>query len=235
MYSNASLVRVLTPLLTTEAISDSEIRDFIVSADAKLNIHLGRRYVVPIVKKDDYLLSGTISMSSSSTTISGTGTDFTNEVLVDSFIYPIKTQEVMKVTDVTASTLTVSANSVNGFTDSTYFLLPPEIVTASRYYAAKLIVQTHFSEKDYNQETATFDSTYNAVALDIINTICANSVAQMNKKPNLVPMSDYFNSELKEQVTANNNARLVYIGNNNSAAAITTRNDCYINSLDFYL
>lgn len=235
MYSNASLVRDLTPLITTEVLDDAGIRDFIISADAKLNLHLGRRYIVPVVMEDQYLLSGTISMSANSTTITGTSTDFTDEVLVDDFIYPIKTREVMKVSNVSSTTVTVSADSINGFTGSTYFILPPEIVTASRYYAAKLIVQTHFSEKDYNQETSTFDKTYKAVAMGIVNTICANSVASMNKKPNLVPMSDYYNDKLKAQLTSRNNARLVYINNTNASRTRNDEHDVCLSSGDFYL
>ena len=235
MYSNASLVRVLTPLLTTETITDAQIRDFISMADAKLNLHLGRRYVVPVVKQTAYLLTGTISMSASSNSITGTGTDFTNEILVDDYIYPTKTRETLKVSNVSASTITTSSDSINGFTASTWFIIPTEIVTASRYYAAKLIVQTHFSEKDYNQDTSTFDKTYNALAMDIINTICANSVASMNAKPNTVPMSDYYNSELQTQSTSNNNARLVYINNSNSSRQRNDEHNTALSSADFYL
>jgi hypothetical protein len=230
MYCNANTVRELTPLLTTEAITDTKIRDFIRRAESKLNLHLGRRYVVPIVKNDN--LTGTISISAGSTTINGSGTDFSNEIAVGDYIYPLTTKEAMKVTAVGGTALTVSANAVNAVSSSSYFVLPPEIVTASEYLSAKLIVQTYFSEQGYNQETSTFDSVYNEVAMDIINSICGNSI--LERKPSEI-RSDYFNTDLQTQSTGNNNARLVYINNTNAARQRVDEFSANLTSSDFYL
>lgn len=230
MYCNASTVRELTPLMTTECISDAKIRNFIVRAESKLNLHIGRRYQIPIVKNDN--LTGTISISSGNNTITGSGTDFINEIKVGDYIYPSSSNEAMRVETVTALNLTVSADAVNTVSSSSFFVLPPEIVTASEYLSAKLIVQTYFSEQDYNQETQTFDESYNAVAMDIINSICGNAI--LDRKPGDI-RSDYYNTDLVPQATAKNNARLVYIGNTNTARTRVNEFSVNLTSGDFYL
>ena len=78
MYCNASLVRGLTPLLTTEAISDENIREFIYQAESILNNGLGKRYAVPISVKSN--LSGTIAITANNGTLTGSNTSFLSEV-----------------------------------------------------------------------------------------------------------------------------------------------------------
>jgi hypothetical protein len=217
--------------MTIEAITDAQIETFIRRAESKLNLHLGRRYIMPVVKHDN--LSGTISISAGTDTVSGVGTDFINEVFIGDYIYPLTTREAMRISAIAdAGTLTVSANAIQAVSSSAFFVLPSEIVTASEYLSAKLIVQTYFSEQDYNQETQTFDRIYNEVAMDIINSICGNSI--LDRRPSEI-RSDYFNTDLQMQATGNNNARLVYINNTNEARQRVDEFSVNLTSRDFYL
>lgn len=230
MYCNPTTVRELTPLLTTEAISDAQIINFINRAESKLNLHLGRRYQIPIAKNDN--LTGTVSVVQGTTTVTGSGTDFSSEVSVGDYIYIVSTKEALRVSETGGGALTVSSNALNTASGSAFFVMPSEIVTASEYLSAKLIVQTHFSEQDYNQETQTFDQSYNDVAMDIINSICGNSI------PDRLPgdiRSDYYNTDLVPQATGNNNARLVYVNTTNDARQIIDNISANIVSTHFYL
>lgn len=195
MYCNPTLVRALTPLLTSEAISDTSILEFIYQAESILNLGLNRRYATPITKTDN--LTGTIATTAGQTGISGTSTLFTTEVFPGDIIYCIDTREALKVSSITnATTIVASAAALYTETSSSFFIMPREIVTASMYHAAMLIILSHFSEQAYNQETGRFNTQYDAIAKSLI--------MQISK-------GDYYNTDLTAQSESKNNARLPYI------------------------
>jgi len=195
MYCNPTMVRALTPLLTTEAVTDSQILEFIFQAESILNLGLARRYSTPITAVTN--LTGTIATTASQTGITGTSTLFTTQVFPGDVIYCIDTREALKVSSITnATTIVASAAALYSESSSSFFVIPREIVTASMYHAAMLIILCHFSEQAYNQETGRFTTQYNAIAKDLITQISKG---------------DYYNTSLTAQADSKNNARLAYI------------------------
>jgi hypothetical protein len=199
MYSNPTLVRALTPLLTTEAISDTSILEFIYQAESILNLGLAKRYVTPITK--DSNLTGTIASTASNSTITGTSTLFLTEVFPGDILYCIDKREAYKVSSIASNTsLTISTNALYTESSSSFFVLPREMVTASMYQAAMLIVLTHFSEQAYNQETGVFNTQYTMIAKNLIDVISRG---------------EYLNTDLTEQVSTKSAARLVTVSISN--------------------
>ena len=195
MYCNASLVRGLTPLLTTEAISDENIREFIYQAESILNNGLGKRYAVPISAKSN--LSGTIAITANSATVTGSNTSFLSEVYPGDIIQVNDTREALKVLSVASNTsLTASSNAVYTDASSSFFVIPRDIVTAAMYLTAMLIILTHFSEQAYNQDTATFNTQYSLIAKDLIESITKG---------------DYLNTDIVKQVDSKNANRYITV------------------------
>lgn len=205
MYSNPGLVRKLTPLLTTEAISDSDILEFINQADSILNQALAKRYVVPVTAKIS--LTGAIAITAGSATITGSGTAFLSELYPGDIICALDTREVFKVLSIASNTsLTVTSNALYSDASSTFFVMPREIVTASQYYSAMLIILTHFSEQAYNQETGAFNNQYALIAEKLIDSISSG---------------DYLNVNLAKQSDSASAARYIIVNTANDIRSFT--------------
>jgi hypothetical protein len=196
MYTNASLVRNLTPLLTTEAIATDKIVEFIFQAESIINMGLAKRYATPIVRDN---LTGTISTTTNNATVTGSGTAFLTELLPGDVIQVGKTKEAIRVLSIASNTSLTgsSAGAVDYSTSgSNFFVIPREIVTVSTYYTAMLIILAHFSEQAYNQQTGQFVTQYNMIAEPLLKEIVAG---------------DYLNTDLTEQTATKNAKRYITV------------------------
>lgn len=227
MNTNAYSVRQLTPLLASDKPNDAEIRAFIKRAESSINIHLAKRYFVPVEKLVN--LSGTISTSKADEDIdpiespynivTGSGTKFLTELSVLDTIHVNKTKEALKIKSITSDTeLIVESNACNTSTSSTFFVIPESLVTISEYLTAQLILITHFSEKAYNQETERFNKQFEYFAKDILNVI---------------KNGQFLDSTLRLASDNESLARLGYVGINNDVRTYTDNNLAICQSLDF--
>lgn len=217
--SNAYMVRELTPLLIdNNNPTDTKIRSIIRDVDSKIGLWLATRYVNPIIPTS--YLTGTISISKDDKTLEGSGTTFTN-LLPGQSIQITGTGEVLRILTINSNTsITFDSEAVNAASGSTFWIIPDELVTASKYLSAHLIIMLYFSEKTINQDNVEkFDRRLEFFATDIIKRI---------------ETGDYLNTSLTEQIDSKNHARLLYSSTSNDIRTrINTNHDLFISSTDF--
>jgi hypothetical protein len=215
MYSNAYMCRELTPLLNDVADpSDSELRSLIRDSESKMNLWLASKYSIPVLPNS--YLTGTISVSKGDKMITGSGTSFTS-LLPGQVIQITSTGEVLRVEAIESDTLSTSdSEAVITFSGSTFWIVPDELVTASKYLATHLTIMLYFSEKTINQDNVEkFDNRLKYFADDIIK--------QLQK-------GEYLNTSLVAQVASKGRGRLPRIASND----FKTANEDFVSEvLDF--
>jgi phage gp36-like protein len=195
MYVTVAEVRQRLKLLSASSITDSEIQRFIVDAESYINLCLADLYQVPVRKSSN--LDGTISLTAGSPTITGLGTSFLTDLEIKPFdhIRVNKTGELLLISSVTSDTVaTATENAAKSTTDSTFFIIPEEICTVTRYYTVKLILDWQFSEQSFNQETDKAVSRYEDIAMRILKKI---------------EKGTYYNADLIAQASSKNKARAI--------------------------
>lgn len=191
-YSLPSEVWAITKIIT--ALSVPNVTDFIKDADNWIDTCLRPIYQVPIEKQS--YNTGTITISSSNTTLTGTSTLFKSELRKkrEFHIYVVDTDEVILVSSYTNDTAGVLAVAPSqSSTNSDFYSIPEEISLASKYLACQMIINKEFSKEAYNQEAEAYAQLYNKFAKGIIDKL---------------EKQDYYNTDLLLQADSKNNNRL---------------------------
>jgi hypothetical protein len=229
LYTNAKLIRDLTPLLTQSEISDSEINRFANHFEVRFNNLIGRRYKVPVIgnaidfdsdgSRFGYKVTGTIATTQDNTTITGTSTIFNTQLFENDIIRVGIHGECFQISSINSDTsLSTNNGALNTKSGQDLYLIPPEISMVSSYYSAQAIIMEHFSEQAFNQQTESFQKNL-----------------EMFAKPSYDSLinGDLFLSQLKLQTTANNNARLVYVNSSNDRRVMIDAADTILTRPDF--
>jgi len=205
-YSLISEVRRLCKLITADTVPDLEVVSFINDSDNYIDLWLGDLFEVPLKSNE---LEGSISIVPLNKNVLGDGTTFiknlrkkrinhivisnTDELLqIDHVISEITLTLIQEIDPGTAAPTTPTFSA----TDSKFYILPNEINLASKYLAANLIIQKHFSKEAFNQEADQFRMLYETFGEKIIN--------KMEK-------GSYYNSILIPQTKEQTNARNISI------------------------
>lgn len=211
-YVSAIEVRKRSKLLQKSDISDADIEDFIDESESHIHECIGSIYDFPV--NPLILPTGTISTISGSPVIIGLNTLFKTESKLQGIkprthLYIVDSNEVIVIQSITNETELIAKQFKIKYpgldeetipclnisvTDSQFYIIPEEICTADKYYSAKLILQEHFSEQSYNQETKAFYDEYDKTAGNIISKI---------------EEGRYYNNKLIPQVDAQSSPRLV--------------------------
>ena len=218
-------VRKRCKLLKQTDISDSDLMDFIYEAEAYINLLIGGSYSIPI--RPLTYPSGTISVVQGNNTINGSGSLFlTEKILPGQHLFIVDSNETIVIESVANETslkakvfsfeypnldepiLSTPINTtVSG---STYYIIPEEICTATKYLAAKLALMEHFSEQSYKQDTKAFYEKYELFAAKIINEMKSN---------------DYINSSLVPSNVADSHGSLIIKNTEDYRTTINSRLD----------
>jgi len=195
-YTFISEVREVAPdLLTTSAISDSLIQNFIDDSSSYIDSLLAKFFVIPL----KYLSkkTGTITGIYDENIISGINTIFTEEIFARNYIKILKTSEVLKIENILSETsLNTTSKIITSFENSEYLMIPKEISTAQKYYCTSLILTEHFSEEAYNQSAKSLAEIYAQKADKILDVYLK---------------SGYYNSDLVKQNFSKTPARVINI------------------------
>jgi len=226
MYTNPFCIRELTSLLTQSKISSSEIRGFQRRAESKINLCLAAQFDITDGISKLSNLTGTIQTVKGSQALIGTSTLFTTELKIGDMVRVNSTGEAFRIEEIIDNTsLLVSFNSttlegtpVQNTSLSTFITIPDEIVTATEYETAALVLQKNFSEQSYNQDTKLFFESYQKYSSPIIKRL---------------ESGDYYNASLTPQTDEQTLARLVYINNSNDIRTMSDNALDILTSSDF--
>lgn len=189
MFSNTSFLRELSPLLVDSTNpTDLLATKFIRKGEAsKINVWLGGRYAIPIQPK--VFLDGTITVIADSNVVTGSSTTFTDDLCVNDTIQITSTKEVLRVLSIDSNTSFIATSeAVTSKAASTYWVVPDEIVTASEFISAYLLIDFYFAEQASNQEEVEkYIARFDKFVGDIIE--------QMSK-------GDYINPDLEEATSS---------------------------------
>lgn len=215
-YSNPYMVRDLSILLNdVSSPTNASIKSFIKAAESQINLELKFIYATPIRPKS--YLSGTISGSVDSKTITGSGTSFT-DLLPGQVIQIVGTGEVFEIAVINSDTsITAVDNITTAFTVASFWVIPEEFVTASKYLAAHLTIMAYFSEQAGNQdESEKFDTRLRDMAQKLIKELKS---------------AKYLNTDLVQQSNTQSSQRLILINKATDLRELTDNNETEI--LDF--
>lgn len=153
MYSAISFIRELSPLLVDSSNpSDNDIWKFIRRAESvKINAWLGERYKVPLVPTS--YLTGTITVNADSKIVTGSSTTFTSDLNVFDVVQIASSGEVVRVASIESNTqFTATSEIVTSASASSFWIMPDEIVTASEFITAYMLIDFYFAEQASNQD-----------------------------------------------------------------------------------
>lgn len=217
MYSASSFIRELSPLLTnTSDPTNLLITRFIRKAEAsKINAWLGSRYTIPIQPK--VFPDGTIAVTNADATVTGTGTTFTDDLQVNDTIQIDGTKEVLRVLSITSDTeLEATSTAVTSKSGSAWFVLPDDIVTASEFTSAYLLIIYKFAEQTSNQEEV-------QKYIERMNLLAGDIIEQLKS-------GDYINPDLEEATSASQVNQPGYDDTSDLRSLVETNDSLFINS-----
>jgi hypothetical protein len=166
-----------------------------IRAESKINSKLKSKFQTPIVVKSDYRLSGDFLTQAGSTTINGISTLFNDELMEGQTIYCMETKEPLMIKTINSNLSLELFYPAKKTTFSGHgWVIPEEIVTATEFYTASLLLQYEYSDKAYNQEGDIYQKGYHKKAMEEIDNLL-NSGA--------------YNYKLEPQLAVGNEARLI--------------------------
>lgn len=211
MYSNPYCTRQTTPLLEKSDITDKRLLTFQRTAESIINSLIASRYMIPIQKIENP--KGNVSTIKNDETIIGVDTLFTQDIKPGDMIRVNKSGEALRVDEVISDTeikveyhepeevaneWSYSGKPLFNSSDSSYMVVPEDLVTAVNYETARLALLTNVADRARNKENSkySFLDEYEMVAKPIIT----------NLKEGL-----YYDSSLKSQIQANSTGRNVEV------------------------
>jgi hypothetical protein len=154
-----------------------------IRAESKINSKLKSKFQTPIVVKSDYRLSGDFL------------TLFNDELMEGQTIYCMETKEPLMIKTINSNLSLELFYPAKKTTFSGHgWVIPEEIVTATEFYTASLLLQYEYSDKAYNQEGDIYQRGYHKKAMEEIDNLL-NSGA--------------YNYKLEPQLAVGNEARLI--------------------------
>jgi hypothetical protein len=220
MLSNPFLVRELIPQITVDRDNptNQNIINRIRDVDSKISLWLSPKYKNNPIQPNDYL-TGTITVNKDSGAINGTSTTFAS-LQPGQVIQIVSTGEVLQIDQINSDTLiTSNSNAFYDATGSSFWVVPDELVTASKWMTGHVITMLYFSEKTLNQDNVEkFDTRMQNFAGDIIKEL----------KSGL-----YLNTDLMAQSSDKAPGRLIYINTDNDIRERVDSNLDIINSSSF--
>lgn len=214
MYTNPFLVKSCTPLFSSIVTSNVGTKSFyekdflraILRGDSIIDGYLKPRYFTPVSKVEN--CTGTVSSTKVTdpdnepvqdpyNTIIGVNTKFLTELSFGDVIFIKTSKEALEVEEIISDTeLKVSSNANFTASNSEYFVLPTDLVTASSFKACQLMLMFNFPEHSYNQEARPFFEQFEKEAKPILT--------RMEK-------GDFYDSSLEERENTQNTGRLFKI------------------------
>lgn len=146
IYTNVSEVRNLSKLLSTSSITDAEIKSIILDAERYVNSQLQSVYKIPVLP----ILSktGLISVSASSASITGTNTLFLSELIEGDTLFINNTRECLTVLTISTNTsITANTTAITATSNSSFKVVPYQLVMATKYRATSLIEMKDYSDR----------------------------------------------------------------------------------------
>lgn len=195
-YTYPESVRELTPLF--KALTPEIIQSFIFRAESKINRRLGGKYAIPLRKQVGYYSTGQVSITTATNTLVGVSTEFTTEIVEGQMLYLVGSREAVKVQSITDNlNIVLFHDVVRTATASSFWVIPDELVVASEYLTASLLIEKEFSRQGYNQEgVKSFRNQYELLAKEEIDGLL---------------VGNYYNSELVAQTGSKNEARAIRV------------------------
>jgi hypothetical protein len=193
-YTYPESVRELTPLF--KAMTPEIIQSFIFRAEAKINRRLGGKYAIPLRKQVGYYSTGLVSITGGTNSLVGVSSEFTTELIEGQMLYLVGSREAVKVQSITNDlNIVLSHDVTRTATSSSFWVIPDELVIASEYLTASLLIEKEFSRQSYNQEgIKSYRNQYELLAKEEIDGLL---------------MGNYYNSELVAQTSSKNEARII--------------------------
>ena len=217
--SNAFMCREIAPGLLDDNNdpTDSKIRNRIRDAESKIFMWLANRYATPLLPNT--YLTGTITVYKGSSNITGTSTTFT-DLQIGQTIQIVSTGEALQIETIENDTLiTCNSEVVSDASGSTFWVIPDELVTASKYLATHLTIMLHFPEKTLKQDNVEkFDRRMEYFAGDILKKLSSG---------------DYFNSDLIPTIATEGRGRLFGTVIDQVVRTRINNNHTFINSDEF--
>ena len=219
MYSNASFIRELSPLLVNaDNPTDLIIHRYIRKAESgKIDIWLGSKYAIPLTPK--VFLDGTISVISGSATVIGITTTFTDDLQINDTVQIASTKEVLRVLSISSNTeFEATSDAITTKSGSSFWIIPDEIVTCSEFITAWMLIEFYnYIEQAGNQEEV------NKYA-DRMLLVAGNIIKQLED-------GSYLNTDLTAAPEASAAARLPSYNDTSDLRELIENNDTlFINS-----
>lgn len=160
IYTNVAEVRNSSKLLSTSAITDTEIKSIILDAERYVNSQLQSVYKIPILPI--LTKTGTINISASASAMTGIGTLFISELIEGDTIFITDTRECITVLSLTSNTaLTTNTTAIANATNSTFKVVPYQLAMATKYRALSLVENKDYSDRAYNQDAIDYAKKWN--------------------------------------------------------------------------
>lgn len=176
-------------------ISEELIINQRVMAESVINSLLKSKFITPVTLKKEFHITGNFRVIRESNIVQGIGSKFISELEEGSTIYCQESKEPLLIkTIINDNSLELTFPAKKTCNMGSGWIIPSEIVFASVFYTAHLLLQYEFSDKSYSQDSSHFQNSYKKQAIESIDKLL-NYPA--------------YNYKLEPQVSKGNEARLI--------------------------